>query len=519
MSAVVAQIPIGTLASAPKALAEEILVGKDILELLTGAMYVDPLNVFREYIQNAADAVDEAREAELEMPEGPEVVITFDQAKRSVLIRDFGISVGPKDYVRVLTAIGGSRKRGSQLRGFRGVGRLSGLGYCQEVVFRGRAQGAKKVFELSWDGRALKAKLREASFEGGLQELVRAIVEHREIPSEGFPERFFEVELRNVTRQKNGVILNEDAVRDYLAQVAPVGFNPDSKCGKEIAAKLAESGIATPLSIQIAGAIDPVYHPLADKISTAGGQQDKIRDIAYLDIKGSDGETCAVGWLANHAYVGALPKATGLGGLRLRVGNVQVGNSSLAANLFHEPRFCAWTVGEIHIVSPKIVPNGRRDDFEPTPAYAHLEGELQMVAKRISDVIRERSKQRNRFRTVESNLTAAQSWVDSVPDEIPGVIAPLVREIALERIALAEKEALRLPLETGEQAMAMKQIAVARTTVEAVSSRPGRTPASMSGEVREPVLIALKTILQNSKLPADGVSLAVKVYDAIKEAN
>ena len=39
----------------------EIVVGKDVLELVSSAMYVDPMTVYREYIQNAADAVDAAR--------------------------------------------------------------------------------------------------------------------------------------------------------------------------------------------------------------------------------------------------------------------------------------------------------------------------------------------------------------------------------------------------------------------------------------------------------------------------
>ena len=41
----------------------EIVIGKDVLELVSSAMYVDPMTVYREYIQNAADAVDAARAA------------------------------------------------------------------------------------------------------------------------------------------------------------------------------------------------------------------------------------------------------------------------------------------------------------------------------------------------------------------------------------------------------------------------------------------------------------------------
>ena len=40
---------------------KSIVIGKDILELLSHAMYVDPLSVYREYIQNSADSIDEAK--------------------------------------------------------------------------------------------------------------------------------------------------------------------------------------------------------------------------------------------------------------------------------------------------------------------------------------------------------------------------------------------------------------------------------------------------------------------------
>jgi HSP90 family molecular chaperone len=36
---------------------ESIIVGKDILEVLSSAMYIDPLAIYREYLQNAADAI------------------------------------------------------------------------------------------------------------------------------------------------------------------------------------------------------------------------------------------------------------------------------------------------------------------------------------------------------------------------------------------------------------------------------------------------------------------------------
>ena len=39
-------------------LTTQIVVGKDILDLLSSSMYIDPMAIYREYVQNAADAID-----------------------------------------------------------------------------------------------------------------------------------------------------------------------------------------------------------------------------------------------------------------------------------------------------------------------------------------------------------------------------------------------------------------------------------------------------------------------------
>ena len=41
-------------------ISKQITVGKDILELLTSEMYLDPLTIYREYIQNSVDSIEKA---------------------------------------------------------------------------------------------------------------------------------------------------------------------------------------------------------------------------------------------------------------------------------------------------------------------------------------------------------------------------------------------------------------------------------------------------------------------------
>ena len=122
--------------------AEKVVVGKDILELLSSSMYLDPMTIYREYVQNAADSIDDARtRGLLKSREEGVIDIACDATSRTIRILDNGTGIPSRSFIRRLTSFGASAKRGSTARGFRGVGRLAGLGYCQELIFRSRATG------------------------------------------------------------------------------------------------------------------------------------------------------------------------------------------------------------------------------------------------------------------------------------------------------------------------------------------------------------------------------------------
>src|SRR3954453_23437574 len=87
---------------------DEILLGVDVVELLSSAMYVDAVTAYREYVQNAADAIDDARERGLD---AGRVDISIDPTTRSVRIRDNGTGLSQDAFVRRLTAFGASDKR------------------------------------------------------------------------------------------------------------------------------------------------------------------------------------------------------------------------------------------------------------------------------------------------------------------------------------------------------------------------------------------------------------------------
>ncbi len=193
---------------------DTVRVGKDVIEILTTGMYVSPVTVFREYIQNSVDSVDAARAQGLFGTKEPgSVSVEFDHSTRSVSIRDNGAGLPARDALPVLLAIGGSQKRETGARGFRGVGRLSGLAYCRELEFRTKAAGDDTVVSVIWDCRALRERLADAAFGGDLKRIVSDVVRVRREPAEVRAEHFFEVRLREITRLRNDVLLNERLCR------------------------------------------------------------------------------------------------------------------------------------------------------------------------------------------------------------------------------------------------------------------------------------------------------------------
>lgn len=380
---------------------DRIVVGRDVLELVSSAMYVDPLTIYREYIQNAADAIDEAHAANVySRGEKGLVRIDIDSARRRVTIRDNGIGVRWQDFGQRLTALGASAKRGGAARGFRGVGRLAGLGHAQRVTFRSRAQDENRVSELSWDCRILRAALRSREPDTGVEDLIRRAVTLSRIPADGHPKRFFEVELDGVVRLRSDKLMSPTAIGNYLAQVAPVPFAPDFPFGSQIREALGPVGNLDSFELQISGIDGPIYRPhhrgFADE--KRKGTFEAVETFTIPDV---DGAPAAVGWLLHHEYDGAVPTGTGFKGVRLRVGNVQIGGNALLEELFTEPRFNSWSVGEVHILDRRIIPNARRDDFEQNAHYSNLLNQLTPIARAISKRCRTSSKRRQLLRDFE----------------------------------------------------------------------------------------------------------------------
>ena len=131
---------------------------------------------------------------------------------------------------------------------------------------------------------------------------------------------------------------------------------------------------------------------------------DRFDELQQVTIPGSDGAVAAVGWILHHGYLGAFPNNSMIKGLRLRAGNMQIGEADLLDEIFPEPRFNSWVVGEVHILDERILPNGRRDQFEQSVHFRHVLGRLTPLARDLGRRCRASSIRRNWTRQFEQGV-------------------------------------------------------------------------------------------------------------------
>ena len=379
----------------------EPIVGGDILRLITAGMYDNPLVLFREYLQNAADSIASRGQ------DRGSVRIDIDPFEARLTIIDDGPGLSQSDAVNRLIPIGNSAKNPAVDRGLRGIGRLSSLAFAEDVHFTTRAKGSTPVTCVAWSGRTLRdphlLQLDAAT-------AINKCTSIRTLPDSDWPDEFFQVTVENVTRHAASALLNHDAVRSYVAEVCPVPISPEFPFSAEVTDFLSEHTNHLVLDVRLDVDETPIERPFRRALTltdtyAAPFERLETRLIPSLD---SD-EPAAILWLAHTPYSGSIPRHLGVRGLRARSGNIQVGSDTVFSHLFLETRFNGWCVGEVHITDSRIVPNGRRDYFEPGPHLRNLENHIGAIAHDISARCRRASSHRNRLRQAEATIQQAAS--------------------------------------------------------------------------------------------------------------
>ena len=398
----------------PDADTPESLIGGDILSLITAGMYDNPLAIYREYIQNAADALDTVGGRA-----NGKVEVDIDLSALRIRIRDSGPGLSHETAVRALLPLARSQKRRGIDRGFRGIGRLSGLAFADSVTFTTRAQSDQPVTRIVWDGPKLRDRIVAGAQTG---RAIRECVSVKSLPGPEYPAHFFEVEVSGVSRHTMGLILNREAVRAYISEVCPVPMSPMFPFPSEVKNLFGEDESPLALKIILDGEPVPVTRRYGELIRFSKDRKDYFTEFEEIYIPSADRTgSAAIGWVAHSSYFGAIPKEIGIRGVRARVGNIQIGDETVFERLFPEERFNRWCVAEIHILDPRIIPNGRRDYFEPGPHIRNLENRLGAILRGIAARCRKASAMRNNERKILSVLSRMEETYDLA---VSGYLSP-----------------------------------------------------------------------------------------------
>lgn len=351
---------------------EKTIIGKDVIESLTTSMYDDPRFVYREYIQNSADAIDKARKQFADFQGN--IFINIDTKNRKVEIEDDAIGIESDKVVAILKNIAQSTKQKGVDKGFRGIGRLGGLGYCEKLIFETSANGETEKSIMIWEAKKLKEIIADRTQKQEASTVIDEVTIFK-TESESVEKHYFKVILEGVA---NDGLLDVKDIRQYLSMVAPVPFKTATLTPR-IYENLKNENICID-EYQIFVNTEQIYKGYkwyvyeGDEISSK--KVDEVIDIAFFKENDKNGNPLFWGWYGVTSKIQSLQKINFARGFRLRKTNIQIGNDDTLLKLHKDRRFQFYFFGEVYALHTDLHPNARRDYFSENDVCKEFELKL-----------------------------------------------------------------------------------------------------------------------------------------------
>lgn len=369
---------------------EKTRIGKDVIESLTLAMYDDPKFIYREYIQNSADQIDIAYEnGIIASKDECRIEIQIDKIKRRISISDNATGISSEKVMPVLKNIAHGIKDRTKHKGFRGIGRLGGLAYCDKLIFETSYLGESLKSIFIWDAKELKQIINDRTKKEDASAVIDAITslytgyEKPEI-------RYFKVILENVS---NDDLLEQDEIYDYLSMVAPVPYKKGFIFQNKIYEKA--EGYNHPIDeYNLYLNNNQIFKEYTTSIYEGEKHNkkriDEVFDIEFFEIQNIKKQVLCWGWYSISELKQQIPDVNIAKGIRLRKGNIQIGDENRLSDLFvinnvQDKRFSFYFFGEVHAISPELIPNARRDYFLENSAFNVFEKQIRIEFKKLKD--------------------------------------------------------------------------------------------------------------------------------------
>jgi len=388
-------------------------IGKNVIETLTLGMYDDARFIYREYVQNAADQIDVAvEEGILEKKADGEINISIDHSQNSISIRDNATGIKSSEVLKFLGDVANSQKDRTKRKGFRGIGRLGGLGYCEELVFETSYKGENKKSTLTLNAKRLKSIIENREIQMDAATVISFITSLEKADAD-LDEHFFKVELRNVTNKE---LLDENSIRNYLSMVAPIPFAENFPLAETIYKEFSENNVKIEeYDIHLNINNEKLFKAYKTNILKKNNEiSSKLLDVDFFKIKNDENELIAFGWYGVSNLLNKIIHPNNIErGLRLRKDNIQIGSEDTLNRFFSEDRFNHHFVGEIYVLGNLFIPNARRDYFNENETCQIFEKELRKKFTELYRLSHDTSSTHNRFKEIVAYKEGKKEFEDT----------------------------------------------------------------------------------------------------------
>lgn len=425
--------------------------GKHLIQILMFSMYNDQRIIYREYIQNAYDAINKAvSEGILQKMKDGIVDVRIDSEAQRITIRDNGIGIRADEVAEKLLNIADSRKDGVTSAGQYGIGRLAGAGYCRWLRFKTSAKGESTASIISFDVDFANQIINDVEDESSATEVIDVITKMESTP-EKESEHYFEVTLEGVNREYRD-LLNPEAITEYLKEVAPIDY---SMKFKNVLFAPSVDKAEDPAFIEL-------YHNIGNvTVCVNGGTEirkrynlridgtgDEIDSLDFFKVDGNNGEILAWGWYAVTPFTKQIPVSDSNRGIRLRKHNIQLGTSDLLNKYFGEARGNNYFYGEVFAIHPNLRPNSDRSGLAPTPETEVLFDRLKLIFRNLGKLYQVANNAKNAVKKVSLAVDKLTSGIETDKQHIQAEIKSAEAELnKVENSANAQSQVAKRVIE------------------------------------------------------------------------
>ena len=397
------------------------VIGIDLLKMLMLQLYSNPRCIYREYIQNALDSINEAVKTGI-LAQEKDGRVSISITKNDICIEDNGTGIRRDKAVKILTDIANSVKNGVDTAGQFGVGRLSGGGYCEVLEFETTYKGEEVSTIVSLDTEALRELVDKKKADVSAEEAMRTICTSNTVPAKKEEHKFI-VRLKNVINSRE-ILLDVEEIKNYITEYAPIDYSVlfntlINNCPQTEYVKRHKKIDKIRVSLNDYSDIEKGY---GIKVL---GTDDPIEKIRYFELpKHPKFGSLGWGWYAVTEFsVQINEEKDSCAGIRLRKHNISL-DKNILNTCFKDSRGNKYFYGEIFITNDNIVPDSGRQGLA---AGEEADALIAEIKKYFSETLRQVYYRANKMK---SALNKAGEIVGKLNNpEFASAVGPLTKRL------------------------------------------------------------------------------------------